>query len=286
MGVQFHFCELYNNFPLDQKVSLNKSCVKKVIAAFEKEGINLKEYENILFFFSDNKRSLRYPDELGSLISKTSPEYKDFQNNYTDEIKKIKNFSSFEYVIYLSKRVGESDCEIFKILTISHECQHIIQDLKIRNIILKAIVLKKYLKLKCRFSNEVYRNLPSEYDAFRESKRISFIICSRENVENFLDKKIKCYKNRLIYTSPSSNGINNEASNLTYWEHIKAINIEELFDLDREFEKIWAIYEKDIKKEISRISRIQTNERKESEKDFLEAYKFLCQTKYIKIDGS
>jgi hypothetical protein len=82
MGVQFHFCELYNNFPFDQKVSLNKSCVEKVIAAFEKEGINLKEYENILFFFSDNKRSLRYPDELGSLISKTSPEYKDFQNNY------------------------------------------------------------------------------------------------------------------------------------------------------------------------------------------------------------
>jgi len=277
-----HFCDFCD----PQKKSLNESCVKKVVDTYYGEGIDLEQKGEVLFFFAFNSRSIRYPEELGFLIAKESLEYGSFQKEYDHEVKKIKDFSLFEYVIYLSGKLGEEESEISKILTVAHECKHLIQDLGVENSLLKDLLLKKYFKLKCQYPNKhyrtilnrnmFYRNMPSEYDAFRESKRMAFKICGKENTEKFLDHEINEHKNRLIYTRCDSAGLSDEIVKLTYWEHTKAINVKELFDFKKEFGNIWNKYNQAIKTEIKKISGKSGEQRNEKEKDLLEAYNFLC----------
>ena len=270
MSIQFHFCDLYNNFPLNQKIDINKSCVEKVIATFEKDGTDLKEYENLLFFFYD-RSNFNYPEELGAFINKTSPEYDDFIKNYGFEINNIKNFPVFDNIIFLSIILGDCHNETFKVLSIAHECQHFIQSIEVKNINLKDIVLKKYLRMKCLYSNKTYRELPTEIDAFRTSKRIAYKIYCKEKVEKFIDEEIEYYRSRLLRIRKNSMMFDNENEKKNYWEYVKSINPDVPFDLKIEFEKIWAVYEKDIKDEINRVYEVPSDKMKESEKDFLKA---------------
>jgi hypothetical protein len=266
-----HFCDFCD----PQKKPLNESCVEKVVKAYHKEGIDLEKKGKLLFFFAFNWRSINYPDELGALVAKNSSEHGSFQKEYENEVKKIKGFSLFEYVIYLSGKLGEEDSEISKILTLSHECKHLIQDLDVEDGYIKDMVLRKYLRLRCPDWNQVYRNMPSEYDAFRESKRIAFKICGKEKVEKFLDDKINEHKNRLIYTRCDSTGLSDEVARLTYWEHIKAINIHECFDFKEEFNKIWNIYGRIVRTEIGEINKKCEEELSGSEEELIQAYNFL-----------
>ncbi|MGB8952538.1 MAG: hypothetical protein WCC06_07715 [Candidatus Aminicenantales bacterium] len=273
MSIQFHFCELYNNFPLNQNININKSCVEKVLSTFEKEGINLKQTENLLFFFFDRPR-FNYPEELGAFIDKKYMEYEYFENSHSYEINKINNFSDFDNIILLSKKLGECENEIFKVLTIAHECQHFVQKNEIKNIYLREMVLKKYLKQKRLYSNKIYRELPTEVDSFRTSKIIAYRIYGKENVEKFINEEIEYYRNRLLRIKKNTTMIDSENEKKNYWEYVKSINPNVSFNLKIEFEKIWDIYEKDIKDENNKMSRIPTYKRKDSERNFLRAYDF------------
>jgi hypothetical protein len=118
--------------------------------------------------------------------------------------------------------------------------------------------------------------MPSEYDAFQESKRIAFKICGKVKTEKFMDDKINEHKNRLIYTLCDSDGFSDQVMKLTYWEHIKAINVKEVFDFKIEFSDIWNKYSQAINTEIKGIIGKSGEQRNEEEKDLLEAYNFLC----------
>ncbi len=80
--IQCHFC---NGCNLQQR-PMNEACVNKVVDAYKKEGIDLEKKGKILFFFAFNSRSVRYPDELGALISKGFPENENFNRDYADEV--------------------------------------------------------------------------------------------------------------------------------------------------------------------------------------------------------
>jgi hypothetical protein len=213
---------------------------------------------------------------------------RNIQVEHSDEVERINSFDCFEYIIVLTKILGASESKEFKILTISHECRHLIQELRIKDNHSKYIVLKRYFDLilnryfksesECylkELSNKIYRNMPTDYDANLFSKRMAFKICREEKVNEFLDEKIKECRIKLLHTRFDSPGIVDEAISLTYWEYIKAINIKVSFDYAREFEEIWNTYDCPIKKEIEIISSKGEEQRDKFEKDLLKAYNFL-----------
>lgn len=278
MNIQIHFSRLYNSFPLNETKAENEACVKKAVDAYSAEGIELDKKARILFFFVSNGLSIRDPSWLGDVIAKRSPEYTSFTEGYAYEIGEIRDFASFEYIVRIAPCVGECPCEIAKVLTIAHECRHIAQDLSAENCLLKDLVLKKYLRLKSSYQNEVYRNLPTELDALRQSKRIACKIYGEKKVGTFLDERIKKHRDKLIYMRPDSNGAADEVAGLTYWEHLKAINVEENVDFVTEFDRIWKQYSPAIKAEVDEIRTKCEEDWNEKETNLVKAHEFLIKT--------
>ncbi len=273
MGIEFHFCEFFKNFPLNETTELNEKCVKKAINAFPKNEKNILLDQNILVFFND-RISIQYPDQLGAMTRKDSLNYKDFLKKYDYEIKKISNFSVFEYIVYLSKKIAENDNEIFKSLTIIHELQHVLQDINFKCIFTKINIVGKYLELKGKWSNEIYRNMPHEVDAYIKAKRISYRLFDKKDVDNYIDDKINEYETKISNTRKNSSGFEELRIEKSYWENIKSIDINKPYDLEGETECIWNKYKEQLEKEIDRIEMKKEEDLEDNEKNFLNAYEF------------
>lgn len=271
-NINIHFCDACN----PQQKSINEVHVKKVIKTYQEEGLELEEEVSILFLFAFNGRSIQYPCEFGFVVAKATPEYSNFIKENACEVKKLRDFSSYGYIVYLSRIIAEDESEISRVLTISHEVRHIVQDIGLENSHLKDIVLKKYLRMRClNYFNEVYRNMPAEIDAFRESKRIAIRIYGEDKVEAFLNEEIDQHRDRMVRTCPDSPGHNDEIEWLSYWEHLKSINIKDNYDFRSEFQGVWKMYGPLIEEEVGRIRLKQEDERIDLEKSLLEAYGFL-----------
>jgi len=267
MSVDFHFCELFGSAPLNEKKRLNEECVNKVINAFPaKESTILKDLD-ILFLFDDKLR-FQDPDELGAMILKGSLGYGYFKDDFSFEINKISNLSDYKYIIYIAKKTAEDDCEIFKSLTFAHELQHVLQDINFNCIRLRASVLHEYFCLKGILTPKIYREMPTERDAFIKSKKINYKIYSKDDINAFLDNKIHEIENRIKITRPK--GVNTELISKTYWENIKDLAVDSNYNLEDEDKKFWKEHEENIEKEIIIIREKVKLEVKE--KEFLDAY--------------
>jgi hypothetical protein len=78
-NITIHFCQMYDNYPLNDRRTLNEDCVYKVRDACFEEEPYLCSDKNILFFFADNGLSIIDPDLLGFFIPKRSLNYVHFR---------------------------------------------------------------------------------------------------------------------------------------------------------------------------------------------------------------
>jgi hypothetical protein len=268
--MHFHFCDFFSSFPLNKKINLNKKCVEKVITTFSEKEKSIFEKQNILLFFNDRIRNPRYPnsDELGAMIMRDSLDYIYFKKDFAYEIKKISNFSGYKFIIYISKEIAEADSEIFKSLTIAHEFQHVLQEeVYIRGITNKDILLKKYLRLKDLFNFINYLNHPTEIDAFTKAKEITNSLSGEKEVEDFLEKQISKWDSLLSKTRNTSSREKWDKEK-QYWQYIKNLNVKKSYDLGNEYEKLWNRYQTKIDEDLLSVkSNIEENKI-----DFILAY--------------
>ena len=204
---------------------INKEVIFEAINGFENESETLKK-QNLLFYFGwKNKRMLGYfrAETLGYIVCKTTPGIE----RLIDEKNDIKDFESFDCIIYLSTDIGRDESKIFKTFTIVHELQHLLQRIYLKNHYLKHSVLINYYKIRGFDKND----LPTEHDAIRKAKLINYKIFDKENVDLFLDEKIMTSK----------------TGDKKYWEKIKNININEYYDLESEMQTVWDKSKNDIK---------------------------------------
>ena len=122
MSIEFYFSSRKGD-SIAENDELNKEIVEITINKFEDKSKILRE-QNILIFFDRMRFSLI--QSLGRLIIKDTPPYKPFVYKYAFLEFKIHKFSDFQFIIYLSRKVRESNEKIFKVFTIAHELQHII----------------------------------------------------------------------------------------------------------------------------------------------------------------
>jgi len=227
---------------------INEEVIYNAINGFENESEILKE-QNLLFYFGwKNKHILGYfnAETLGFIECKTTPGIKRLGGEKND----IKDFESFDCIIYLSTDIGKDESKIFKTFTIIHELQHLLQRIYLKNHYLKHFVLNNYYRIRGFDTNE----LPTEHDAIRKAKVINYKIFGKEKVDLFIDKKI----------------MTSIKGNIKYWEKIKNININEYFDLESEMRTVWDKHKNDIKEktkideglrkayELFRFSQIRT----------------------------
>ncbi len=207
---------------------INREVVYKAINGFESESETLKE-QNLLFYFGwKSKLILGYfkAETLGFIVCKTTPGIE----RLADEKNDIKDFESFDCIIYLSTDIGKDESKIFKTLTIVHELQHLLQRIYSKNHYLKHFVLNNYYRIRGFDTNE----LPTEHDAIRKAKVINYKIFEKEKVDLFIDKKI----------------MTSIKGDIKYWKKIKNINIDDDYDFENEMQKVWDRYKNDIEEKI------------------------------------
>jgi len=207
---------------------INKEVIYEAIRGFENESETLKRQNLLVYFGWKSKIILGYfkTETLGFIVCKTTPGIE----RLADEKNDIKDFESFDCLIYLSTDIGKDENKIFKTFTIVHELQHLLQRIYLKNHYLKHFVLNNYYRIRGFDTNE----LPTEHDAIRKAKIINYKIFGKEKVDLFIDKKI----------------MTSIKGDIKYWEKIKNININEYYDLENEMQKVWDKYKKDIEEKI------------------------------------
>lgn len=230
------------NIEIKQKDFNNEKLIYKVIDAFRDEASIIKKQNFCLYFgYRRNK--------LGFLLIKNTPGYNSFPEKHY-----IPNYDHYDYIIYISLKIRESDNDIFKAFTISHELQHLLQEITLSNTLkLKSSILFKYYILKRKNPHK----LPREIDSFRKSKIIITRIYGEEEINNFIAQQISTTKDNDIKK---------------YWEYVKSINTKGPYFLEKEISSYWEKYKQEIKDEIERIRRKNSKEITDNEKEFLEIY--------------
>jgi len=257
MSIEFYFAPSpRKGDSIAEKDAMNRGIVEETINMFEDESKILRK-QNILIFFDSMRLSLI--QSLGKLIIKDTPSYKPFIDSKALKIK-IPNLSDFIYIIYLSRKVRERDSHIFKVLTIAHEFQHVLQFLYFRDVYHQTAVLKGYLMIGKRFTNEIYLKLPSEVDAFKKSKIIVVKIFGNEKVNRFIEQEIKNSQNEI---------------EKIYWKNLNELNIDEGYNLRKITQISWDKYVDDILYKIDELKqKRESNELEIEEENFLETCEF------------
>jgi len=268
MSIDFYFwSSSRKGDSISENDELNKEVVEETIKKFEDGSAILKE-QNILVFFDWMCFSLIH--SLGRLIIKDTPSYKTFIYKFAFLKFKVKNFSDYKFIIYISRKVRKEDDKVFKVLTIAHELQHIIQFINFKDIYYQNAVLMSYFWTRENLKNELnelYRKSPIHVDAFKKSKLIAIKVCGIERVDNLIEKKID--------NAMSENDRN-------YWSNIKYLDIKKSYDLQKEAQKFWDIYEDELilkKDEIEKKKKI--SELEYEEETFLEACEYYSKTRRL-----
>ncbi len=256
MSIEFYFSSRKGD-SIAENDELNKEIVEITINKFEDESKILRK-QNILIFFDWRRFSLI--QSLGRLIIKDTPPYKPFVNKYAFLEFKIHEFSDYQFIIYLSRKVRESNEKIFKVFTIAHELQHIIQFIKFKDVYLQTGVIRGYLQVEEKFTNELYRNTPTEVDAFRKSKIIAIKIFDKKKVDYFIKKEVEDAQNE---------------NDKSYWINIKSLDINKNYNLKNETQKYWDKYENKIFHKKDELGKKKEYCKLEiEEENFLEACEF------------
>jgi len=235
--------------------SLNKNVIEETIKGFDKESQILRKQDILVIFDSD---PFTLTQRLARTLIKNTPPYIPFLYEIPILEYEIKNLSDYKFLIYLSRKVREGNDRIFKVFNIAHELQHVIQYIYFKEIFLRIGVIKCYLWTINKYTNEFYRNIPTEIDAFRKSKKIASVLFGENEVDEFILKKKGESKD-----------------DMTYWENIEQINVQVEYDLRNISEKIWNETKPKIEKKISDLKN--TQERRDfnpDEKNFIKAYEF------------
>jgi len=256
MSIEFYFSSRKRD-SIAENDELNKEIVEITINKFEDESKILRK-QNILMFFDCMRFSLI--QSLGRLIIKDTPPYKPFVNKYAFLEFNIHEFSVYQFIIYLSRKIRESNDKIFKVLTIAHELQHVIQFIKFKDVYLQTGVLRGYLQVEKKCTNELYRNTPTEVDAFRKSKIIAIKIFGKEKINYFIKKEVEDAQNE---------------NDKSYWINIKSLDSDKSYNLKNETQKYWDKYENEISHKKDELERKKEHCRlKIAEEYFLEACEF------------
>ena len=257
MGIDNFFIEpSINSDTISTYDSLNKDVREETIRGFYKESQILRKQDILVIFDSDPYTLI---ESLASTFIKDTPPYKPFLYKMPILEDKVKNLSDYKFLIYLSRKVREGNDRIFKVFNIAHELQHVIQYIYFKETFLRIGVIQGYVRTINKYTNEFYRNIPTEIDAFRKSKKIASVLFGENEVDEFILKK----------KGESKDDIE------TYWENIEQIDIQVEYDLRNISEKIWNETKPKIDKKIRDLKN--TRERRDlntNEKNFIEAYEF------------
>jgi hypothetical protein len=239
---------------IGKKDEMNKEIIYSTIKDFGAASIILNS-QNILFYL--DWRSLSYIQSWGRLIIKDYPGYNVFINS-TAATYEIPNFGDFKFIVYVRRVVRESDSLIFKVFTVAHEIQHILQYLEHSDVFYIIAVVKAYFMIGERFTNDIYRMIPTEVDAFRKAKSIAYRMFSKEEVSAFIEQEIQNLQDE------------NEGG---YWKNIKGLEIEKDYDLKKETQIFWDKYKNEINTKIDELKeKLKVGELDISEKNFMEAF--------------
>jgi len=239
-----HFLD---NYPNSANLQSNENIALEVIKTIEIKHQDIFKNHNILFFFDrDRFRN----GEFGVFIIKDSSEnYAQLIDNLErDNISNIIKIRTYQFVILISQYIFDCEDKEEKILTIAHECQHYVQHVVHPSSSEKARKIIRLYKTKGMLDNKIYRNLPSEKDAFMEAKKTAYGLCGRLKVDVFLDKKIRAIQNMIETASPSINKkrILELENDISYWSHLDSLEIENSYNFDEEIDELWKIYEKEL----------------------------------------
>jgi hypothetical protein len=235
-----------------EKDEINRKTIYSTLGNFGEASIILNS-QNILVYL--DWMNLSHIQSWGRLIIKDSSAYKTFIDIMTPY--DIPNFGDFKFIVYIHREVRENDSLIFKVFTIAHEIQHILQSLEHLDVFHITAVLKGYFMIGERFKNDIYRIIPTEVDAFRKAKSIAHRMFSKAEVTAFIEQEIQ-----------NSNDENEGG----YWGNIKGLDIEKDYDLKKETQIFWDKYRNEIHDKINELKqRLKVRELAINEKNFLEA---------------
>jgi len=248
---------------IKDKDKTNEKIVREVINEFGDESKVLKK-QKLLVYFGMFPSGEDFPLKvLGTVKAKGTTEYDEFIKEVINkESEKIDNLETFKYLIYLSKNIRTCDNKKYKIFTIAHELQHVLQYLGYSCLHEKHSVLFRYFILT---KSNIFE-LPKEQDAIRKAKIINYRIFGKRDVDNFIDEKIQ--KSR-------------EDIEKLYWENVKSIDLNIEYDLESRVKEFWRNYEGGIKESAKRLrGKIEPEL---NERAFLDAYEaFLIDCKKLR----
>jgi len=237
--------------------SLNKDVIEKTVRGFYKESQILRKQDILVIFDSDPFTLIQ---SLASTFIKDTPPYEPFLYKIPILEYEIKNLSEYKFLIYLSRKVREGNDRIFKVFNIAHELQHVIQYIYFKETFLRIGVIQGYVRTINKYTNEFYRNIPTEIDAFRKSKKIASVLFGENEVDEFILKK----------KSGSKDDIER-----AYWENIEQVDVQVEYDLRNISEKIWNENKTKIDKKIRDLKNTKRKrDLNTDEKNFIEAYEF------------
>lgn len=133
---------------------------------------------------------------------------------------KIEKYSKIDFVIHFSKLVIEGE-EIRRHLEISHEFQHVSQYHRNKTIYLYSCILRYLLGDKAIPEEKI----PTEYDATRKSKIVTYSIYRKEEIDRYIQKML------------SYPGMPKYPFAILY-----SINTEEDYNLEKEVLELWKLY--------------------------------------------
>jgi len=237
---------------IEAKDERNEKIVHEVIFKFNDESKVLIKQKLLVYFGMFSSWKQLPLKALGTLKVKGTDEYDDFITEVINkEPNKIDNLENFKYLIYLSSDIRKCDNKNYKIFTIAHELQHVLQYLNYPRLHKKYSVLFRYFILKKLNPNM----LPKEQDAIRKAKSINYRMFGKRDVDHFIDEKIN--KSR-------------EDNEKLYWENAKSLDVDIDHNMENGVREFWEKYEECIKEEAKRISG--NAEPEVNERAFLVAY--------------
>jgi len=256
MGIDNYFIKpSINSDTISTYDSLNKDVIEETIRGFYKESQILRKQDILVIFDSDPFTLIQ---SLASTFIKDTLAYKPFLYKIPILEYKVKNLSDYKFLIYLSRKVRYGNDRIFKVFNIAHELQHVIQYIYFKETFLRIGVIKCYVRTINKYTNEFYRNIPTEIDAFRKSKKIASLLFGENEVDEFILKKKGESKN-----------------DIEYWENIEQIDVHVKYDLRNISEKTWNENKTKIEKMIRDLKNNQERRDLNSNKiNFIEAYEF------------
>jgi len=246
----------------------NIKIVHNSIKAFNNQIYSIDSKDILVYFASISSNPYMWFGRLGTMKVKYSPDHDRFfkllsqKTNIEISAQNLRRYQQVKYFIFLSSDIRDSDSNIFKVHTIAHELQHIVQGINNELNRKRASVLTQYFYLKGNWINEIYRKLPFEFDAFLISKRTNYSLYGNKEVDNFLADIIKESKPR----------------DKSYWEFVDSIEVNDEYDLNAEMETLWEEHINSIEKLYYKV--FNSNDPKY--KEFLDSYNHLKFTHYSK----